>query len=590
MDIKTEANAFRLIKQLLDRDQIVEPILPMKPQKTAFPAQANPHPLPRCAPEEQGVESSLIQRYIEALTQDEETFTHTLTIVRHGKVIAQTAMFPYRTDVWHITHSLCKSVTGLAVGLLYDDGLISLDDKLSKFFGKGGMLPTGRARGVTVRQLLTMSSGVLFNEAGTVTETDWVKCFLESLLRFEPGTEFAYNSMNSYMLAAIVRNVTGKSVRALLDERLFSKMGIVEYDWETCPMGTEKGGMGMYLLPEDMAKLGMLYLQKGLWNGERLLSEEWTTMATTAQIVVPDHIGVYDYGFQVWVRKEHNYFALNGMFGQNVLVFPDNDLLVVVTAGNNDMFQQNHYFEITERFFGQPLGDKPIFGGWGARRKLHRCETLLASPPVPARRGVWHRLARADNDAAMVERLNGSVFDFDEAEGKSVGLLPLIVQAVQNNHTRGLRSVAFRKEGSGLAVTFEEADEAHTFSVGLRTAAYTQISFHGEPYLVGAFGVFTSDEDETPVLKLRIVFPEIANERTVKFYFEKHGALRTRWSEQPSEEFLFRGLESLLSGLPDSKVVQTLLRGVLDTQPGPVIRAAFCPEVTGRLRQKTETE
>lgn len=582
MDIKTETNALKLIKQILDGEQAVEPVLPFRAQKPAFRPAEEASPLARSTPEAQGVDSDLIRRYFEALAAEKETQTHTLTVVRHGRVIAQTALFPYRAQVWHITHSLCKSVTGLAVGLLYDDGRIGLDDRLSDFFGKGGVLPSP-ARNLTVRQLLTMSTGVLFNEAGTVTEEDWVKCYLESLLKFEPGAEFDYNSMNSYMLAALVREVSGKSVCALLDERIFSRMGITNYFWETCPMGREKGGMGMYLLPEDMAKIGLLYLQKGSWNGERLISEAWVTMATTAQFAVPEYVGVYDYGFQVWVRKGRNYFALNGMFGQNVLAFPDNDLLVVVTAGNDDMFQQNRFFEITEQFFGPRLEDKPIVGGWRARARLRRTVSGLESPP-PARRGQRELRRR------ILERLDGQTYVFDPEEGKAVGVLPLIVQAVQNNYTRGLRSVSFRRQADGLLVSIEEEDETIRFTAGWQTALYSEVAFHGEPYLMGAFAVFTSDEDDLPVLKLRLVFPEIANEREIKFFLVEEDRLRTRWSEQPSDEFLYRGLKSIYSGLSGGKLVQSVMRGAFDTLPRHRIRDTFHPEVTARLAQQKETD
>src|SRR5699024_4911566 len=145
-----------------------------------------------------------------------------------------------------------------------------------------------RFRSLTVRHLLTMTSGVDFDEVGAVTEEDWVKCYFESGVRFEPGAEFAYNSMNSYLLSAIVRERTGQGLSQVLRPRVFVPLGFGRVHWETCPRGIEKGGWGLYLCPEDMAKIGQLLLQKGRWNGRQLVSEEFLREMTRKQVDTPD--------------------------------------------------------------------------------------------------------------------------------------------------------------------------------------------------------------------------------------------------------------------------------------------------------------
>ena len=178
-----------------------------------------------------------------------------------------------------------------------------------------------------------MRAGVLFSEPEALSETDWSKAFLNSSLKGDPGTEFHYNSLNTYMLSAIVRRKAGKGLLEFIQERLFDPMGITDVLWETCPMGIEKGGWGLYIRPEDMAKLGQLVLDGGLWQGRRLISQAFLQAALTAHASPPPELGDYDYGYQIWVGRKANTFLFNGMLGQNVLGFRDSGILLVTNAG-----------------------------------------------------------------------------------------------------------------------------------------------------------------------------------------------------------------------------------------------------------------
>ena len=183
--------------------------------------------------------------------------------------------------------------------MLIDEGKLSLNDKIVDIFAdRLNKLNKFTHRNITVRHLLTMTSGIVFNVAGSVTENNWVKCFFESFLVSEPGKHFNYNSMNTYMLSAIVKTVSGHGLCEYLRPRLFEPLGIRNFYWEKCPMGIEKGGWGMYILPEDMLKIGQLLLNGGVWNGKRLISQEWIDAATSAQAAAPKSIGDFNYGYQ----------------------------------------------------------------------------------------------------------------------------------------------------------------------------------------------------------------------------------------------------------------------------------------------------
>jgi CubicO group peptidase (beta-lactamase class C family) len=158
-------------------------------------------------------------------------------------------------------------------------------------------------------------------------------------LRFEPGTAFSYNSMNSYMLAAIHRRITGITLTEFLEARLWRPLDIRTPFWETCPKGIEKGGWGLYLSTEAMARLGQLFLDKGTYNGRRIIGEDLLAEAVSTPAAVSERVGAFDYGYQLWVERTGESFLFNGILGQNVWVYPKRKLVFAVTAEEPAVFQ-----------------------------------------------------------------------------------------------------------------------------------------------------------------------------------------------------------------------------------------------------------
>ncbi|MEG0355074.1 MAG: serine hydrolase [Lachnospiraceae bacterium] len=227
------------------------------PQKPSFPKEEEyEQPLERTAPETQGVSSELLYQFLKELSEDEKMDMHHMMVLKNGKVISECSFAPYPKGMWHITHSLCKSITGMAIGMLIEEGKLSLEDRVIDIFGKRkNILGAIRQRDVTVKHLLNMTSNVSFNEAGIIWGNEWTKGFLESAVHDTPGTGFEYNSMNSYMLSAIVTELTGQSMMEYLEPRLWEPLGITKVFWETSPQKITKGGWGLFLCAEDAAKL-----------------------------------------------------------------------------------------------------------------------------------------------------------------------------------------------------------------------------------------------------------------------------------------------------------------------------------------------
>jgi len=302
-------------------------------------------PLPRSAPEALGIDS---RRLLDLFTAVDRTIhePHSLMILRHGQVAAEAWWSPYSADRRHLLFSLTKSFTATAVGLAVGDGLVGLDDRVVKYFpGVAPARPSRRLAALTVRHLLTMSTGRLTDsslDAFGDRTGDWVRGFFRRPWLQAPGEPFVYDTGASHVLGALVATVTGQDLAAFLQTRLFGPLGITDWAWETDPKGRRTGGFGLSLKTEDVAKFGQLLLQDGVWEGRRLLPAGWVAQATALQ-VVNDRFAPSDapdwrqgYGFQFW-RCRHGGFRGDGAFGQFCVVLPDQKTVVAATGATASM-------------------------------------------------------------------------------------------------------------------------------------------------------------------------------------------------------------------------------------------------------------
>ena len=171
------------------------------PQKQKFPFdKPYEQPFPRATPESQGISSDMLADLLRDLDTSNYTDMHHFMVLRNGKVICEANFAPYRSRIWHVTHSMCKSITGMAIGLLVEKGKLSLDENIYDIFQKnlGTFTKIFRPK-VTVENLLTMTSGITFNESGIVSGNDWLTSYMNSSITGNPGENFLYNSLNTYV-------------------------------------------------------------------------------------------------------------------------------------------------------------------------------------------------------------------------------------------------------------------------------------------------------------------------------------------------------------------------------------------------------
>ncbi|WP_373494250.1 ChbG/HpnK family deacetylase [Aquiflexum sp.] len=304
--------------------------------------------LPRSNPEKEKVNPQAISEYLDAVETNEQDL-HSLMILRNGKVVHEQWFGENAANKTHVLYSVSKTFTSTAIGFAIQEGLLNVSDKVISFFPD--KLPkeiSPDLQSLEIRHLLTMTVGHDVDPTRLLREgddLDWAEAFLAFPIEHKPGHQFVYNSLATYMLSAIITKVTGQRILDYLQPRLFRPLGIVEATWDESPQGIQVGGWGLKVKTEDMAKLGLFYLQKGQWNGKQLLTESWFDEATVAQVPslpagvkkenlkveAKDSDWMQGYGYQLWRSRQNSYRA-DGLNGQFILILPEKNAVIVTTA------------------------------------------------------------------------------------------------------------------------------------------------------------------------------------------------------------------------------------------------------------------
>ena len=512
-------------------------VIPYYPQKTEISGVEEQY-FHRTNPERKGVSSGRLLAMLNALEADKRANVHALLCLKGGEVICECAHPGYGVNTWHLSHSMSKTVTGMAIGMLVDDGLLSTDTLLVDIFPEYEYKDAAFAK-ISVKHLLTMTTGVRFSEAGSVTESRWTETFFASSCAFEPGSEFAYNSMNSYILARIAVKLTGKSLTDFLDERLFAPLYITNRFWELSAEGVEKGGWGLYLSAESWAKIGYMMLSGGVFEGKRILSERWVHESHQRHVATPESIGHFDYGYQMWSSTKGSDYLFNGMLGQNVWICPENDMVVVMLSGNNELFQNSPSRSIIEKYLSIDLSNdisESCFSGDHLdlrRAEKHFLESRHWIRPYVPKRGIGHRLGLRTH-TRYPEEWDALIGKYHFA-ANNVAMMPLVVRAMQNNLVGSIEAMGFEHEGDAVYFTYTEGGVNYRLEVGFSDFKENVIDLHGEKYIVRVMGEVMEDEDRNMLYKLELLFPELPNTRKIKLSFTDEDQLLVRMSEMPNE-------------------------------------------------------
>jgi hypothetical protein len=370
----------------------------------------NADKMPRSTPESEGVTSVGIIDFFNAIDTG-SVEVHSFMFIRHGKVIAESWWSPYAPDYKHIMFSASKTFTATAIGLAVSENRLKITDKVISFFPYS--LPDSISdymRELNIQNLLTMSVGQDPEPRAMGANGDWITLFLGSAPIYKPGTVFKYNNMATFMLSAVVQQVTGQTVFDYLQPRLFKPLGIRGIDWDLNPQGISLGMIGLRLRTEDMAKFGQLLLQQGVWNGKQLVPKEWIKEATSFKIESDDPMSKLPkelsdwkqgYCYQMW-RGRNNTFRLDGLGGQFVILIPDKDAVVVLTS--NARNTQNELDLVHKYLIPAIKSDKALPDEPSLLNTIQKKEAMLSLKPA------FEVLSKSEFES----KISGKTFDVME--------------------------------------------------------------------------------------------------------------------------------------------------------------------------------
>lgn len=331
---------------------------------------------PESSPAAEGMDVAPLDAFDRELASGQNGYVDAMLVIRHGTVVYEktydhatdyTRLFAgkgapglynyydpgwhpyYRRTRLHTMQSVSKSVTSALIGIAMGRKEIpGVDAKMMPYFSAFHIPPDPRRDRMTLRDVLTMTAGIRWDEESTeytdpanncaVMEgkEDWVRYVLEQPMAEEPGKAFVYNSGATMLLSELLRRTTGRQADDYAKEHLFGPLGI-EYFWKRTPKGLADTEGGLYLAPRDLAKIGYLYLKDGVWDGRRILPEGWVAASTAGHTRTPD--GSYGYGYQWWVMPRkglgtYGAYAAWGYGGQLLIVVPELELISVFTGWN----------------------------------------------------------------------------------------------------------------------------------------------------------------------------------------------------------------------------------------------------------------
>jgi len=458
--------------------------------------------LPYAAPAAQGIASSAILAFVEAAEREIDSL-HSFMLLRHGHVLAEGWWAPYEPERLHMLFSLSKSFTSSAIGLAVAEGRLSVDDQVLSFFPEAAPAePSEHLAAMRVRDLLSMSTGHSLDTTPYMRQdpdANWAKAFLARPVEHTPGTHFVYNSGATYMLSAIIQQLTGTTLLEYLRPRLLTPLGIAQATWESCPRGINTGGWGLSIRTADIARFGQMYLQKGVWQGARILPEAWVDAASTAQVANPNETNIdwrQGYGYQFW-RCRHGAYRGDGAFGQFCIVMPEQDAVLAITSGVGNM---QSVLDIVWEHLLPAMQPTPLPEHRAAQVALEDKLAHLALPPQPGRA-----------TSPLAAEVSGRTYVFEKNE-------------------QDVDTITLEIDNGGSTLTVQDSKGTHQVraAVGSWLQGATTL-IDGRSYAVAASGAWTSDD--TYVIRLCFNETPFCPKLTFRFSADQ---LATDWKDNVS--------------------------------------------------------
>lgn len=407
-----------------------------------LPIGGNAAKLEKTAPTSVGIEPKQFMLMYDSLMSSDLTEIHHVVVLVDGKIAGELHPKPFRVEDRHTLYSVSKTFVAVAVGLAIDDGLISVEDPFVKYFPQyiNDSIDV-RLRDIKVKDMLTMQSGFKTATSMRNNQEHWTDFYLTRPLVADPGTKYSYDSIETYLLSALVQKVTGKTVLELLNERIFGPMGVTDVEWELCPEGVNVGGWGIYMSSHSQALFGQLLLQGGEWNGKQLVSREWVKEMMSVHVVRDAN----DYGYQIWLCEYPGAWRADGAFGQYIIIVPQKNMVVVLNQCSRSKGfpeRSNIWHTVVKNALNCAIDAKP-----DELKELAEYEKNASLPVL-----------KGDKSSAVAEKINGKTFALDK-------------------NKLGWQSVKFRTVGDGYAMEVVDAEgKKSTINLGFEDWAMSQLA------------------------------------------------------------------------------------------------------------------
>lgn len=296
------------------------------------------------SPEKQGMDSETLVKLLEYIHEQDKGI-HSILVIRNGYIVLEAYYSSYTPDKLHILNSCTKSFVSALVGIAIDKGyIVNEDSNIFDFFPEHDLANANlMKREIEIKHLLTMTSGIDWPQYGPNNisdqmgkSKDWVKFILDRPMAFEPGSQTNYSNGDAHLLSAIIQKTTGVTALDFGWKYLFQPLGVSNVRWEFDPKGINIGSAAMYLTPRDMAKLGYLYLNDGVWEGERIVSADWVYKSLQSHTKMQITGGLVDYGYYWWIYPQLGLYEAWGGAGQRIAIFPELDIVTVMTSNIPD--------------------------------------------------------------------------------------------------------------------------------------------------------------------------------------------------------------------------------------------------------------
>lgn len=361
-------------------------------------------------PERAGISSDNVRRFVEVL-EEKRLSTHSLLLARGENIFFEHYWPPFDKDFGHRMYSVSKSIVSIAIGFCEQDGLLNLDDKISKYFPEEAKFAADEnLKNQTVRHMLMMATAKPAQNWFHAKPDDRVRFYFENdTPQSRPsGTTYNYDSSGSFVLGALAERLTGMPFMEYLREKLFDKIGVSKEAYcLKCPGGHSWGDSGIICKPTDLLKIARFMMNGGKWNGEQILNEHYVAEAVAKQIDNnPWGLNDFDsqgYGYQIW-RTYRNSFFFNGMGCQLAACVPDLDLIMVYNGDNQGKaLAKNIIFEAFFSLIADKMGESALDDDAAAQRELQVfCDGLKLAAAVGAANSEFEH------------EINGVCYDVDE--------------------------------------------------------------------------------------------------------------------------------------------------------------------------------